>query len=82
MFIKIDVLVDTQEEPVLYRGTLFEYYLAKTNSLDKIIITNAMRRGLNNVESNEFHEFNSDLFIIENKHIKNINIKYYYAEEN
>lgn len=83
VFVKIDALTDFQDELILYRGTVYEYFLSKKNQLDKITLYNSFRRLLYPEQDSEkeFYEFNSNMFVIDYENIKNLNIRYWFAVE-
>ncbi|MCT4638503.1 MAG: hypothetical protein N4A72_12445 [Bacteroidales bacterium] len=83
LFTKIDALVETQEGLILYRGSVYEYFLSKKNKLDKITLYNSFRRSFkpSGEKDSEFYEFNSNIFVIDYNNIKNLNVRYWFATE-
>jgi hypothetical protein len=85
-YIEVDVLVNTAESDIIYKGRLYKYYLAKDNTLDKIILKDAFRRKFINEKTEinqklEFYEFESKLFVIKYSEIKNLNVRFTFYEE-
>jgi len=85
-YVEIDVLVNTSDGDMIYKGRVFKYYLSKDNTLDKIILKDAFRRKFEavkdeSISNNEFYEFESKLFVIKYCEIKNLNVRFTFYEE-
>ena len=85
-YVEIDVLVNTADGDMIYKGRVFKYYLGKDNTLDKIVLKDAFRRKFIDVKDEttkkiEFYEFESKLFVIKYSEIKNLNVRYTFIEE-
>jgi hypothetical protein len=91
--VRVDVMSESQGTAIIYSGILREFYLSKTDGLDRIYLTNVYRRNLSDDSPREFtapleQEFDDryykmpgDVFVIPYQLIKNINITYYIIEE-
>jgi hypothetical protein len=91
--VQADVLVDSSEGTVIYSGILKEFYLSKTEGLDRIYLSNVYRRKLKDDKLPEpdgsdetafderYYDMPGDFFVIPYSQIKNINVTYYYTVE-
>lgn len=83
--VELDVLVQTSLGDVIYKGKIHKYYLSKDNSLDKVVLTECLRRKFCNgsvKNKGKFHYLDSKLFVINHCEMKNLNIRYCIIEEN
>jgi len=91
-FVRVDVLCESKDNTIIYCGILREFYLSKTEGLDRIYLTNVYRRKLEadsprelnvpleNEFDNRYYKMPGDVFIIPYSQVKNINISYYIIE--
>ncbi|MPM03111.1 hypothetical protein SDC9_49371 [bioreactor metagenome] len=82
--VELDVLVQTSLGDVIYKGKIHKYYLSKDNSLDKVVLTECLRRKFCNgsiKNKGKFHFLDSKLFVINHSEMKNLNIRYSIIEE-
>lgn len=88
--IKLSCLVESKNTSFLYYGVLEDFYLNSDGQLDRVVLSDAMRRPIENDQRNSqddpqkrFYEIKGDRIILKYDDIKNINIEYLYmAEEN
>jgi hypothetical protein len=85
--IKISCLVDSNDGAFLYYGVLEDFYLDSSGKLNRLVLSGAMRRALNQDESSEpdtsarFYEIKGDRLILKYEDVKNVNIEYLYITE-
>lgn len=72
-FAKVDLVVETKESDLIYRGKVHKYFLSKNNNLDKLILKEVRRK---KIDGEEFKEFNSQYFVIQYEQVKNMNITF------
>lgn len=72
-FAKVDLVVETKDCDLIYRGKVHKYFLSKNNNLDKLILKEVRRK---KIDALEFKEFNSQYFVIQYDKIKNMNITF------
>ena len=72
----------------LYYGVLEDFYLASSGQLDRVVLSDAMRRPIEldkplSTDSSvaRFYEIKGDRLILKYEDIKNINIEYLYIIE-
>ena len=89
--IQVDVLMQTGEGPLVYSGTLEDYFLSKDNGLDRIYLSQVYRRKMQeDLKRNErnvgylerylderYYSMPGDLFVITYSEILNLNITYH-----
>jgi len=89
--IQVDVLMQTGEGPLVYSGTLKDYFLSRENGLDRIYLSQVYRRKMqDDLTSNQpnvgyleryldarYYSMPGDLFVITYDKILNINITYH-----
>jgi hypothetical protein len=89
--IQVDVLMQTGEGPLVYSGTLEDYFLSKDNGLDRIYLSQVYRRKMQeDLKRNErnvgylerylderYYSMPGDLFVITYGEILNLNITYH-----
>lgn len=82
-FIEVEAIVEINSEIMLYRGKLQKYYLAKNNSLSKIVLNGAKRRrivspaGSSKAQKSKelnYQDFESSEFVIPFDQISNLNV--------
>jgi hypothetical protein len=69
----VDVLTKSDEKYVLYRGSLIDYQLNDTNSVDFIVLSSPRKQIIGESETKDI---SSNYFIIPYSEVLNINIKY------
>lgn len=85
--IKISCLVDSNNGVFLYYGVLEDFYLDSSGKLNRIVLSGAMRRSLNQDEDSDtdegrsFYEIKGDRLILKYEDVKNVNIEYLYITE-
>jgi hypothetical protein len=82
--IKVDVLVNSGYDLVLYRGLLYHYILGAQNSLDKLILAGTYKAKYNEDCHSEhvFTEVPGNNFVIPGDRIVNINLSYFQFQPN
>jgi hypothetical protein len=69
----VDVLTKSDEKYVLYRGSLIDYQLNDTNSVDFIVLSSPRKQIIGESETKDI---SSNYFVIPYSEVLNINIKY------
>jgi len=78
---KVDILVRTSSEDVLYKGYVEQIFLSRGNTIDKIYLKSCKKkRFIPEQNAIPFSEIHSDVLVIKGEDIININVNYYYAE--
>lgn len=85
-FVKIDALVSTENEDILYSGILDKFFLSKEQGLEKIYLIEVYRKKFSPEEPSalivdENYHMIGDYLVIPYSSIKNINVTYYLFEE-
>ena len=79
-FTYINVLVNTSEGSVIYRGYLSAYILSSSTGIDRLYLTDAKRRYLKDDRQNEestYYKMPGEFFVIFANQIVNLHISYY-----
>ena len=82
-FVWVDLMVQANEGTVLYTGILNDYVLSKENGLDRIYLTEVVRRYLSddfNEERKEY-EIPGNFMVFPFDKVLNMNLTYYEIEE-
>ena len=86
--IKLSCLVESKNISFLYYGVLEDFYLNGDGQLDRVVLSDAMRRPIENDERSledeqqkRFYEIKGDRIILKYDDIKNVNIEYLYMAE-
>ncbi|ATC84171.1 MULTISPECIES: hypothetical protein [Pseudoalteromonas] len=86
--IKLSCLVESKNISFLYYGVLEDFYLDSSGQLDRVVLSDAMRRPIEldkplSTDSSvaRFYEIKGDRLILKYEDIKNINIEYLYIIE-
>jgi hypothetical protein len=91
--IKLSCLVDSNGSSFLYYGVLEDFYLDSSGQLNRVVLSDAMRRPIESDDSNSnftstyaasttrFYDIKGDRLILKYEDIKNINIEYLYIVE-
>ena len=86
--IKLSCLVESKNVSFLYYGVLEDFYLDSSGQLDRVVLSDAMRRPIESDKSSStaspttrFYEIKGDRLILKYEDINNINIEYLYIIE-
>ena len=87
--IKLSCLVDSKNTSFLYYGFLENFYLDSNGQLNRIVLSDAMRRPIesddpkffDSTSEARFYEVKGDRLMLKYEDIKNINIEYLYIVE-
>lgn len=86
--IKLSCLVESKNTAFLYYGVLEDFYLDSNGQLDRVVLSDAIRRPIEsdeleftNTSTARFYEIKGDRLILKYEDIKNINIEYLYIVE-
>ena len=86
--IKLSCLVETKNTSFLYYGVLEDFYLNDDGKLDRVVLSDTMRRPIENdqkssedEQNKRFYEIKGDRIILKYDDIKNVNIEYLYMAE-
>lgn len=82
-FVWVDLMVETKEGTIIYTGVLSDYILSKENGLDRIYLSEVIRRYLiddYNTKRKEY-EMPGNFMVFSFDKILNMNLTYYQIEE-
>ncbi|MCK8123867.1 hypothetical protein MTF66_02575 [Pseudoalteromonas sp. 2CM39R] len=85
--IKLSCLVESKNTAFLYYGLLEDFYLDSNGQLDRVVLSDAMRRPIESDDGSQssspqrFYEIKGDRLMLKYEDIKNINIEYLYITE-
>ena len=82
-FVWVDLMVQTQEGTLLYTGVLNDYILSKENGLDRIYLSEVVRRYLTDDYNKDRQEYEmpGNFMVFPFDKVLNMNITYYQIEE-